>query len=148
LVCVSGALSVRSGRLLAQGGGIYTWPVRVARARIQHLENLENLSSPPLPCEHFDLIGGTSTGGFVAIVNLNVAASLPFTQTYGLNARATSNVNRRIHQALRLTFRASSPLIPLTRNWKHSFVCAMLAANMTAAIPRLFRTYRVPNSQS
>jgi patatin-like phospholipase/acyl hydrolase len=81
--------------------------LRGIMSRIQHLENLENLSSPPLPCEHFDLIGGTSTGGFVAIANLNVAASLPFTQTYGLNARATSNVNRRIHQVLRLTFRSS-----------------------------------------
>lgn len=31
-------------------------------ARIQHRENLARL---PKPCEYFDLIGGTSTGGYV-----------------------------------------------------------------------------------
>ena len=33
--------------------------------RIKHEENLDHV---PLPCEYFDMIGGTSTGGFVVIV--------------------------------------------------------------------------------
>ena len=35
-------------------------------SRIQHLEKSQSL---PLPCEYFDIIGGTSTGGFVAVAD-------------------------------------------------------------------------------
>jgi hypothetical protein len=75
LVCVSRAPSVRSGRLLPQadGGGIRGLSeLLVLREIMSRIQHLENLPSPPLPCKYFDLIGGTSTGGFVAIVSLNV----------------------------------------------------------------------------
>jgi hypothetical protein len=32
---------------------------------MQRIQAKENLPSVPLPCEYFDMIGGTSTGGFV-----------------------------------------------------------------------------------
>ena len=36
---------------------------------MQRIQYKENLDSVPLPCECFDLIGGTSTGGSVTIVS-------------------------------------------------------------------------------
>jgi len=36
---------------------------------MQRIQYKENLDSVPLPCEYFDMIGGTSTGGFVTIIS-------------------------------------------------------------------------------
>jgi hypothetical protein len=36
---------------------------------MQRIQYKENLGSVPLPCEYFDMIGGTSTGGFVTVIS-------------------------------------------------------------------------------
>jgi patatin-like phospholipase/acyl hydrolase len=36
---------------------------------MQRIQYEEKLDSVPLPCKYFDMIGGTSTGGFVAVVS-------------------------------------------------------------------------------
>ena len=41
---------------------------------MQRIQMKENLDSVPLPCEYFDMIGGTSTGGFVIIISPKPAA--------------------------------------------------------------------------
>ena len=38
---------------------------------LQHLMKLVNPDNPPKPCEYFDLIGGTSTGGYVCVQHLH-----------------------------------------------------------------------------
>ena len=35
---------------------------------MEEIQRREDLDSAPLPCEYFDLIGGTSTGGIIAIM--------------------------------------------------------------------------------
>ena len=35
---------------------------------MREIQRLNGDSHPPLPCEYFDLIGGTSTGGLIAIM--------------------------------------------------------------------------------
>jgi patatin-like phospholipase/acyl hydrolase len=41
---------------------------------MQRIQMKENLESVPLPCEYFDMIGGTSTGGFAIILSPKSAA--------------------------------------------------------------------------
>ena len=61
-------------RLLAlDGGGVR------GLSTLQILKQLMNVvdpESPPKPCDYFDMIGGTSTGGCVAPVMSSIGASL------------------------------------------------------------------------
>lgn len=53
-------------RLLAlDGGGVRGLSSLMI---LQQLMATVNLESPPKPCEYFDMIGGTSTGGLIAIM--------------------------------------------------------------------------------
>ncbi len=53
-------------RLLAiDGGGVRGLSALMILRRLAATNNPE---SPPKPCEYFDLIGGTSTGGLIAIM--------------------------------------------------------------------------------
>jgi patatin-like phospholipase/acyl hydrolase len=56
--------------LLTDGGGIRGVSMLVTldeiMKRIQHDKRLVN---PPRPCEYFHLIGGTSTGGYVGLID-------------------------------------------------------------------------------
>ncbi|KAI3322944.1 hypothetical protein HD806DRAFT_545036 [Xylariaceae sp. AK1471] len=53
-------------RLLSlDGGGIRGLASLII---LKHLMQLVNHDNPPKPCEYFDLIGGTSTGGLIAIM--------------------------------------------------------------------------------
>lgn len=53
-------------RLLAlDGGGIRGLSSLMI---LQHLMTTINPKSPPKPCEYFDMIGGTSTGGLIAVM--------------------------------------------------------------------------------
>lgn len=51
-------------RLLAlDGGGVRGLSALII---LQHLMETIDPKAPPKPCEYFDMIGGTSTGGLVA----------------------------------------------------------------------------------
>lgn len=48
------------------GGGIRGLSILIIIREIMHrIQHAKGLDSPPLPCEYFDLIGGTGTGGYV-----------------------------------------------------------------------------------
>lgn len=50
---------------LLDGGGIRGLSVLLILKQIMYLiQQKDKLSKMPLPCEYFDLIGGTSTGGY------------------------------------------------------------------------------------
>ncbi len=54
-------------RLLAlDGGGIRGLSTLMI---LEQLMEAVNLDDPPKPCEFFDMIGGTSTGGQVAVIH-------------------------------------------------------------------------------
>lgn len=52
-------------RLLALGGGVRGLSSLMI---LQQLMETIDPASPPKPCDYFDLIGGTSTGGLIAIM--------------------------------------------------------------------------------
>jgi patatin-like phospholipase/acyl hydrolase len=56
----------RNLRLLAlDGGGVRGLSSLII---LKHLMETVDPESPPKPCEYFDMIGGTSTGGLIAIM--------------------------------------------------------------------------------
>ncbi|KIM34549.1 hypothetical protein M408DRAFT_97972, partial [Serendipita vermifera MAFF 305830] len=57
-------------RLLSlDGGGIRGYSeLKMLHALMHRIQRNKGLKNPTLPCEYFDLIGGTSTGGIVAIL--------------------------------------------------------------------------------
>ena len=63
--------------LCADGGGIRGLSELIILGEImERIKNDEGLPSVPRPCEYFDLIGGTSTGGYANIVDYSGASLL------------------------------------------------------------------------
>jgi len=57
-------------RILAlDGGGVRGLSsLLILRELMEEIRRKLRLANTPLPCEYFDLIGGTSTGGLIAIM--------------------------------------------------------------------------------
>ena len=73
-----GAFSVRTlDRLLTRGGGIRALSEFLVLEEVMHRIKWRRISKKhtSLPCNYFDLIGGTSTGGFVSPVIFCLAYS-------------------------------------------------------------------------
>jgi len=161
--------SNRGLRLLSlDGGGIRGLSelivLREIMQRIQHDEGLETV---PRPCEYFDLIGGTSTGGLIALMlgRLRLTIDEAMDQ-YGRFAQYVFSEKKWKGQDG--TFKASKLEEIIKRIIKdygveksadermmdprpvgqvcRSFVCAMPALNISS--PRLFRTYVVRENRS
>jgi len=159
--------SVRGVRLLSfDGGGIRGLSSLIildqVMARIKHDEGL---SEDPLPCEYFDLIGGTGTGGLIAIMLGRLRMSVPqaiaqyanlaenvfsemtpkFTQYGPFKASKLENAIKGVVNSF--TSDDGRMLDPLpAHDVCKTFVCAMPLYNMGA--PRLFRTYLVRDNKS
>ncbi|KAJ7878262.1 FabD lysophospholipase-like protein, partial [Mycena leptocephala] len=128
------------------------------------LKVAEDLPDVPRPCDYFDLIGGTSTGGLIALMLGRLRMSVKdAVKAYGeLSKEVFSDVksqgsNGRFRlQSWRNQSRESWVLIlphmTQRREWKilertlakRLFVCTMNAANMS--LPVLFRTYNTTNN--
>ena len=59
------------------------------------------LTRPPKPCDWFDLIGGTSTGGCALRFKPNMLRLIHTSQDGGFDAWAASNGHRHSNKALR-----------------------------------------------
>jgi patatin-like phospholipase/acyl hydrolase len=55
--------------LSLDGGGVRGLSaLLILREIMEEIERQSGADATPLPCQHFDLIGGTSTGGLIAIM--------------------------------------------------------------------------------
>jgi hypothetical protein len=66
--------------LSLDGGGVRGLSTLYILQRIMERLNFEREEAglrPKKPCEIFDLIGGTSTGGYVSLLHIQVAIHLP-----------------------------------------------------------------------
>jgi patatin-like phospholipase/acyl hydrolase len=55
--------------LSLDGGGVRGLSsLLILRDIMEDIENMTGAEATPKPCEYFDLIGGTSTGGLIAIM--------------------------------------------------------------------------------
>ncbi|KAK0446049.1 acyl transferase/acyl hydrolase/lysophospholipase [Desarmillaria tabescens] len=162
-------ISERGLKLLSiDGGGIRGLsPLFILHNLMWRIKMAKNLEDLPLPCEYFDLIGGTSTGGLTALMlgrlRMPVGEAI---ERWGVFSEKVFGANKGSSTAYNDGRRAAtfeSMLKSLVqdktakRNAKtlmidqegesmvcRTFVCAMNAHNMNATTPVLFRTYKHP----
>ncbi|CAE6483275.1 unnamed protein product [Rhizoctonia solani] len=127
---------------------------------MKRLQTQLGLPETPKPCEVFDMIAGTGTGGIAAILlgrlGLQVEDAIEVYQQIvrdafserkltGEGAFKTTNLENAITRVVeRYTGRKDTSM--LNSGKCKTFVCAMQANNMTAGIPTLIRTYSVPEN--
>ncbi|KAJ7819764.1 hypothetical protein B0H14DRAFT_1352067 [Mycena olivaceomarginata] len=151
-------------RLLAlDGGGIRGLSMLIILEHLMYkLKVEENLPAVPHPCDYFDLIGGTSTGGLIALMLGRLRMSVEdAVKAYGQLAKEVfSDVKplgsdgrfkaSKLEKAIKEIVRAKSALqdpeerLEDTRNNAcKMFVCTTTAVNMS--LPVLLRTYNTPD---
>ncbi|KAJ7033019.1 acyl transferase/acyl hydrolase/lysophospholipase [Mycena alexandri] len=119
---------------------------------------LAPLDTLPKPCDHFDLIGGTSTGGIIALMlgRLRMDVDTAIMCYDHLAKEVFSEVKRGLGDGkfkaskfeavikstvAKMTGDSETPLLERGEAFCRTFVCARNAQNMNANIPVLFRTY-------
>ncbi|KDR67979.1 hypothetical protein GALMADRAFT_257519 [Galerina marginata CBS 339.88] len=125
----------------------------------------EPLSRLPKPCDYFDLIGGTSTGGIIALMlgRLRMDVDTAIKHYDDLAKQVFSGIKRwgdgkfsatKLEGAIKSVVRTvtgdSESLLLEDDNAGvcRTFVCAKNAHNLNANIPVLFRTYRSRETHS
>ncbi|KAJ6499503.1 hypothetical protein DFH09DRAFT_1289964 [Mycena vulgaris] len=147
-------------RLLSlDGGGIRGLSMLIILEHLMwKLKAAEDLPEIPRPCDYFDLIGGTSTGGLIALMLGRLRMSVKdAVKAYGeLSKEVFSDVKSqgsdgrfkasKLEKAIKRIVGARSAsqdpeegLKDTRENVCKTFVCTMNAANMS--LPVLFRTY-------
>ncbi|KAG5716586.1 Calcium-independent phospholipase A2-gamma [Termitomyces sp. T112] len=149
-------------RLLAlDGGGIHGLSeLLILEEIMRRIKDEERLKELPKPCEYFDIIGGTNTGGLIAILLGRLCMSVDEAINV-YNEFAGKVFSERKYCWQDGTFKASTLEAAVKkivarfdksgddnmmsemskRSACKTFVCAMSAQNM--AHPRLFRSYEV-----
>ncbi|EPE02605.1 kinesin light chain [Ophiostoma piceae UAMH 11346] len=149
--------------LALDGGGIRGLSeLLILEEIMSRIKRDRNLDYDPLPADFFDLIGGTSTGGLIALLLGRLRLSVPeareeyvkisqhvfSTDWYRMNSKSDGNkleaaVKKLLQEKLgddRVDERMLDPAKPPCK----AFVCAVTKVDVQArAGPRLFRTYNV-----
>ncbi|KAF8176817.1 hypothetical protein K438DRAFT_1681728 [Mycena galopus ATCC 62051] len=154
-------------RLLSlDGGGIRGLSMLIILEDLMwKLKVAENLANVPRPCEYFDLIGGTSTGGLMALMLGRLRMTVEEAKkAYGeLSKEVFSDIKsqggegrfkasklekavKRIVTAHSVSKDPEEQMEDTRNNACKTFVCTMNAANMS--LPVLFRTYNTPDHRA
>ncbi|KAJ7841461.1 hypothetical protein B0H13DRAFT_1910291 [Mycena leptocephala] len=150
--------------ILCDGGGIRGLSMLIILEDLMwKLKVAEDLPDVPRPCDYFDLIGGTSTGGLIALMLGRLRMSVKDAveaygelskevfsdvKSQGSNGRfKASKLEKAIKGIVGTHSAAQDPeegMKDTRENPCKTFVCAMNAANMS--LPVLFRTYNTTNN--
>ncbi|KZT37774.1 FabD/lysophospholipase-like protein [Sistotremastrum suecicum HHB10207 ss-3] len=144
------------------GGARGLSEILILQEMMHRLMVLRNLSEMPLPCEVFDLIGGSGTGGLIALflgrLRMSIQDILPIyaglakkvfrdvKSGSGAKFKAT-NLEKEIKRVVKETLGDEDarmmlgPEVLRPQKDCKTFVCAMAGHNLNDGIPRLFRTY-------
>ncbi|KIJ39529.1 hypothetical protein M422DRAFT_110290, partial [Sphaerobolus stellatus SS14] len=147
------------------GGGIRGMSeLLILKELMDRVQSQEKLSSTPLPCEYFDMIGGTSTGGIIALMLGRLRMSIndaidcydQLTKTV-FDATQVGGDGKFNHKVLERIIKdvvehqvgtAEERMLDTRDNTCKTFVCCRAAQDLSAGIPRLFRTYRSPETNT
>ncbi|KAL6414269.1 kinesin light chain [Ilyonectria robusta] len=152
--------------LALDGGGIRGLSELIILEEImRRVKHDLNMADDPLPVDFFDLIGGTSTGGLIALLLGRLRLSVPEARkAYVRIAKDVFSVPRyvkknkfdgqRLEEAVKQLLREQSVgssgeerMIDPSRPACKAFVCAVPQQDVRARSgPRLFRTYNVRNN--
>ncbi|KAG6884962.1 hypothetical protein C0993_007003 [Termitomyces sp. T159_Od127] len=132
----------------------------ILREIMHRLKHLENLKSLPKPCEYFDIIGGSGTGGVIALMlgRLRMPIELAIENYVLFSREVFSNVKKWsrgeklkatvLESGIRGIVQSTGFLEDIMMQEDDplckSFVVALPSANLT---PRIFRTYQVEANQ-
>ncbi|KAJ7448149.1 hypothetical protein FB451DRAFT_766280 [Mycena latifolia] len=104
----------------------------------------------PAPCDFFEVIGGSGTGGIIALMlgrlRMSITASISAYEQLRPKPKSGSAERFKASQleaALRQIFREEK-MRDVGPNACKTFVCAMHQSNLNAGIPQLFRSYDTP----
>ncbi|KAF8599742.1 FabD lysophospholipase-like protein, partial [Ceratobasidium sp. AG-I] len=149
------------------GGGIRALSALViAKIQMEKLQCQLKLSETPRPCDWYDLIAGSGTGGLLAIMLGRLRMSIDDAIKWylviveevfskkkwvgGVGALRASKLEDVLgRMALEYTGDARARMLesnPMQGKCK-TFVCAMSAYNMNALIPTLLRSYNIGDNQ-
>ncbi|KDQ50311.1 hypothetical protein JAAARDRAFT_200086 [Jaapia argillacea MUCL 33604] len=132
-------------------------------AGIQENDYLAEPGKVPYPCQYFDLIGGTSTGGLIALLLGRLRLSVEdATRLYAEMVRQVFSEQKfrcqegkfkatKLEEALKHIVMSSTgdphaPMLDPGPEACKTFVCAAAANNISSATPHLFRTYTVSHN--
>jgi len=155
-------------RLLSlDGGGIRGLSTLLILETIMHrIKSEENLENMPHPCDYFDLIGGTSTGGIIALMlgrlrmsvkeaidcYDNLAGKVFSEFKWAGDGKYKATLLEEVIKAIVNERTGDSEAQVLDDGALggicNTFVCAMNAHDMNACRPVLFRTYVSPKGPS
>ncbi|KAJ7448742.1 hypothetical protein FB451DRAFT_760354 [Mycena latifolia] len=104
----------------------------------------------PAPCDYFEVIGGSGTGGIIALMlgrlRMSIAASISAYEKLQPESKSGSTEQfkaSQLEKVLRQIFREQKMKDVRSHACK-TFVCTMHESNMNAGIPELFRSYDTP----
>ncbi|KAJ7099133.1 hypothetical protein C8R44DRAFT_747819 [Mycena epipterygia] len=134
--------------LSLDGGGAGALSELLILEKLMYRIKIEgDLDTIPSPCECFELIGGTGTGGIVALMlgplQMSTAGAISAYQTLCPQSKMGSAEQFRtskFEDALKRIFKQKK-MDNLNTDVCKTFVCAMSEHNMNAGIPHLFRSY-------
>ncbi|KAJ7106876.1 acyl transferase/acyl hydrolase/lysophospholipase, partial [Mycena crocata] len=133
------------------GGGVGALSELIILEHMMYrLQDEQRLETMHRPCEYFELIGGSGTGGIVALMlgrmRMSVAEATSAYETLSPVSKFQSREKfnpTKFEEALQAIF-GMERMKDDTGNFCRTFVCAMNTTNMNAHIPVLFRSYDSP----